>query len=202
MPVGAFLFTCFVTIAVLEVSWKLNNDNTTAHPISIGPSLMLVEIFDAIPELDRAVSRVGYIIDLFSDSFSVYTGSGYFSFEEILDYKAFHAFYLEELSALTLAPHSIAASFCSLITVVLLPSGSTHIPVFSKLHEYVATLVRQIIMLKNQQLDPHLRLHHFLLNFLSSIQTQLNTTNSSLHLRFPPYNFHYISLAVEQILYG
>ena len=50
---------------------------------------MLVEIFDAIPDLVNTALMAGYIIDVYSDSVRVHEGSGYLSFEEILEYKSF-----------------------------------------------------------------------------------------------------------------
>ena len=81
-----------------------------------------------IPDLGSATLMTGHIIDVHSNSDSVHSGRRYFSFEEILEYNACYTSCIDELPTLTFAPHSNAANVCSLIMVLLFPSGSTHTP--------------------------------------------------------------------------
>ena len=89
---------------------------------------MLDEILEAIPDLGHTAFISEYIIDLHSDSISVHSRRGYFSLEDIFELRTCQASYLDNLPDLNLTPHSIAAIFCSLIIVLLFPSGATHTP--------------------------------------------------------------------------
>ena len=89
----------------------MNNYNKPDTPLPIGPSLMLVETFDAINELSNDALMVGCIINFHSDSVNVHAGRRYFSFEEILECKACQASCLEEFPTLTLAPSLLQLIF-------------------------------------------------------------------------------------------